>query len=166
MTLLGRSKSDFPQQADSIGFCEPFGGRCKWKCEMNLKWSCVGERCGQKCNEKVELKWAALTAEERNIKWWNGMTNYVWEVSLPCVGKPKTPLQKKKRAPLNLSKLKRDEPISLCFTLVCFYRLVMLQCVLSVSAFLSTFLLSPAQRWQNRKSTSVVNHTCCYYQCL
>lgn len=64
---------------------------------MNLKWSCGGERCGQKCNEKVGLKWAALTGEERNIKWWNGMTNYVWEVSLPCTGKPKTPLQKKKK---------------------------------------------------------------------
>lgn len=99
---------------------------------MNLKWSCGGERCGQKCNEKVGLKWAALTGKERNIKWWNGMTNYVWEVSLPCAGKPKTPLQNKKKMQLNLWKRKRNEPISLCFTLLCFCSLVMLQWCLSV----------------------------------
>lgn len=88
---------------------------------MNLKWYCGGERCGQKCNEKVGLKWTASTGEERNIKRWNGMTNYVWEGSLPCAGKPKTPLQKKMT--LNLWKLKWDELISLflCFTLKCFW---------------------------------------------
>lgn len=123
---------------------------------MNLKWRCGGERCGQKCDEKVGLKWAALTGEERNFKWWNGMTNYVWEVSLPCAGKPRTPLQKEMA--LNLWKLKRDELISLCFTLMCFCRLVILQWYLTVSAFLSTFLPSPSQRQENRKPMWWVIH--------